>query len=901
MKLERIELQNAGPFTDTACVGPLSDGLNVLAARNEAGKTTILMAAARALFDRHTVTGESIERLRPTGTSLAPEVTVVFVTAEGRFRIRKRFLNSPTSELSEDRDGEWHPIADGDAADGKILALIGGVKAARGVSKAEHWGLLRYLWARQGESASWPAWDDDAGTRIRTGLAQVDIDPLVERLASQFHETQAQHYTATGRVAKGSPLQIAQDTIRRLESELAAVCAEMEHVEGGLEELQQLGEELVVREREKTEADEHAKLLTESLREVELLQKDLAKFQSDFGTAQEQLNSIHKEKKALRDARSGLKKAEAELAKREAEDTRAQNAEKKARRELATLQAKAKTLQKQLDSTRKREGRLREIQELRESEDTLAALQKQLKAVQTQQHALDQLRRKRAALPDITKRQITRLEQREQDLRDLTIRAEAAGLTVAIAPKQKSAVTLERDGTDETLDIAGGKTATVAAARVLHLNLPDWGEINISSGAREAAEIEQEITKSQAGIAAQLKKLGVPSTDSARAAVEQARDLDRDIKATDARLTELLAEWDDPEALAADADRTEADISARREHLKIAKAEVALSLAELKAEQATVRTALEADEAVYSALQETIEAQDEAIESSRAARERASDAVNDAKNRIASLSTQATTLAERYPDGIDEAEESAQTAFVEAKAQLAVAQKKMPQDWEKLETRHARALKAAEQASREHHELQQRTQKLETLLEQAGSQGLYTRETQLEEALATARTELTRLEDRALAARFLAGLIDYRKRAAVSTVLKPLEDQLSATFGDITGVRNRRVFLDEDLHVAGIGRKRDESYAFEQLSQGAREQLLLALRAAVALELAKDGPQILILDDVLVNTDATRQENVLDFVGNVAERVQVLVVTCHGERYRGLGVQQNIKEADDAV
>jgi len=178
---------------------------------------------------------------------------------------------------------------------------------------------------------------------------------------------------------------------------------------------------------------------------------------------------------------------------------------------------------------------------------------------------------------------------------------------------------------------------------------------------------------------------------------------------------------------------------------------------------------------------------------------------------------------------------------------------------------------------------------LETLLDHAGSQGLYSRETKLIEAVASAKERSARHQSHGLAARFLVGLIDYRKNEAVRTVLKPLEDQLSATFAEITGDHHRQVFLDENLQVSGIGRKREQSLAYTQLSQGAREQLLLALRAAVALELAKNGPQILILDDVLVNTDATRQENVLDFIQNVARTVQVLIVTCHADRYRGIG------------
>jgi DNA repair protein SbcC/Rad50 len=305
---------------------------------------------------------------------------------------------------------------------------------------------------------------------------------------------------------------------------------------------------------------------------------------------------------------------------------------------------------------------------------------------------------------------------------------------------------------------------------------------------------------------------------------------------------------------------------------------------------------LEAGEAEWAGLQESIVTRNRHLESCGEARAAATALVNTAKNRIAALQSHARTIGDRYPDGIDEAESRAQLAFVEAKAQFDVARAKMPEDWEKLGLRHDRALRSAEQAAKDFHDLRRDVQKLETILEQAGSQGLYSRETRLVEALARADAERIRLETRAWAARFLAGLIDSRKKAAVSTVLKPLEDRLSATFAEITGNRSRRVFLDESLQVSGIGPDRNASYPFTQLSQGAREQLLLALRAAVALELTQSGPQILILDDVLVHTDAARQEHVLDFIGAIAESLQVLVVTCHPEQYQGLGTQLDIRD-----
>jgi uncharacterized protein YhaN len=140
-----------------------------------------------------------------------------------------------------------------------------------------------------------------------------------------------------------------------------------------------------------------------------------------------------------------------------------------------------------------------------------------------------------------------------------------------------------------------------------------------------------------------------------------------------------------------------------------------------------------------------------------------------------------------------------------------------------------------------------------------------------------------------MAARLAAELIHQRERTAVRTVLKPLEDRLTEVFTGLTGVGSRRVWFDETLQVRGVGLREEELVGFEQLSRGAREQLLLALRAAIALELAAEGPQCLVLDDVLVHTDAVRHQNVLDYLEQLSGSVQVLLLTCHAERYRGLG------------
>lgn len=888
MNVERISLRNTGLFTEPVQVGPFADGLNILAAGNEAGKSTLLLAAARALFDRHTVSGEAVDGLQPAGTKLAPDVTVDFRTGQGRFRIRKRFLLAPESELSREHDGVWSRVADGDAADRQVLELIGGVRAGRGASKAEHWGLLRYLWARQGEAVDWPAWDDEAGTRIRTGLARVELDPLVESLRTQFHSQQADQFTATGRVARNSPLSLAQQEVETLEAQYAAVRAEMERGEENRARLTHLQDQSAAREQEMLDAAARAKSLTAALNEVELLRKDLEQFESAYQRAQERMTDIHKDKKTLHDTEARRQETVTRQEEQRREEQRLRREEDACRTALEKLQLEAKAARGRLDQARRHETRWRDIQSLRAQEDHLSALRHRQEAMRDEHTRLEELLRRQAAFPAVNEADLARLEKARQGLRELAVRAETVGLRITMTPRQDGTVLVQHDDEEAPCPLQAGTETTVTASRRVRLALPDWGEIAIASGAEEAAALEAQRAAQQTALEARLNALGVASMEQARTVLEQTRQVAREIAARQSRFAELLEAGETAASLSKEIDRLAVETGQRRHRLDPSEEEMSATKAELAAELTRLRTAIEADEEEGTLLETAIAAHHDRVTALGSARETATKRAQETDGQRAALDVQSATIRARYAVGIDRAEEEAQVAFVSAKAQYDTARRNLPEDWEKLAARHERALKSAAQAEEEYRRLERDIIRMNTLVEHAGTLGLYGRETRLVEALEGVRQKTARLENQALAARFLAALIDDRKKAAVVTVLRPLEDQLSATFAEIPGVHHRRVFLDENLQVAGIGRARDACIPFHQLSQGAREQLLLALRAAAALELARNGPQILILDDVLVNTDAVRQQNVLDFIQHIARQVQVLILTCHADRYRGL-------------
>jgi uncharacterized protein YhaN len=73
------------------------------------------------------------------------------------------------------------------------------------------------------------------------------------------------------------------------------------------------------------------------------------------------------------------------------------------------------------------------------------------------------------------------------------------------------------------------------------------------------------------------------------------------------------------------------------------------------------------------------------------------------------------------------------------------------------------------------------------------------------------------------------------------------------------------------------------SFPVQSLSRATREQLMLAVRLAVVLELARQGTSLpVILDDVLVNFDEVRARAAVDLLIELGEQgQQVLFFTCH--------------------
>lgn len=110
--------------------------------------------------------------------------------------------------------------------------------------------------------------------------------------------------------------------------------------------------------------------------------------------------------------------------------------------------------------------------------------------------------------------------------------------------------------------------------------------------------------------------------------------------------------------------------------------------------------------------------------------------------------------------------------------------------------------------------------------------------------------------------------------------------EVSRLFSVMTGGRYHRVERPRDTNRPLLVHRADNSADLEpnQLSTGTREQLYLAIRLAYVLHYCtKAEPLPIVLDDVLANFDPVRTRRTLEALGQITDRVQVLLFTCHPE------------------
>ena len=149
MILRRLRVQHFRCFRNPVELSGLGTGVHVIHAPNETGKSSLILAVARALFDRYSTKDREIQQLRPWQTTLSPRITLEFETAGKRYRLEKAFLDDASSLLEEWTGTRFERLADSQQADELVRGFLTSSVPGSGATKVGHWGLARLLWLNQ--------------------------------------------------------------------------------------------------------------------------------------------------------------------------------------------------------------------------------------------------------------------------------------------------------------------------------------------------------------------------------------------------------------------------------------------------------------------------------------------------------------------------------------------------------------------------------------------------------------------------------------------------------------------------------------------------------------------------------------------------------------------------------
>ena len=863
MKIAAIRFHNVKRFAGRGvAIEGIGDGVNVLCAANEFGKSTSFEALHGLFFQPHSSTAGDVRNLRPYSGG-NPLIEADIAVGEARYRITKQFYNGRFAKVLDLASNRL--VAQADEAESLIAGLINGGAG----------GPAGLLWVRQGitgiERRSRA--EEDGERQVRTTLlesVQGEVEAvtggrrMAEIMAAAFEES-ATLVTPTGRPRAGGRYAVAIEQRDRLADDERRLAGEVSSLRDALDErgtaqrrLAELeGADARAARREAIEAAER-KAAT-------------ARAQADrLRTAEAELAlALERQKVAERDHRQFV--AALEDARRVAEE----GAELNRRREIAVerrntakemigrAQAAADVAEVEAAAARELLDRLDAADRARAAGERRAAQRELLEraeairgTIEMGEAQLAQMRLPEGAVDELA----------ELDVETARIRAiqDAARPSVTVAYERNAKGRLTMGGTELRDGEERGYNGHA------QLNAPGLGTITLRSDAAESDDGRMAWVEERRR--ALLGSMGVTDLTAARA--QQVR-----VQGIEAQVGEGRAQL---AVLAPDGLETLRETVATLEENKPLRVEP-------EAEPEKTRLALEDAE----------RRRRDSVNEARAAepvRDQAQEAFVAVETAIAELRAREQQIVAILGanDGRDQRNAELKDGLAQRDAAFADAQRELDgqrADSLDLETTEAalRRVRSVELAAET--ETQQFREKLAGLnawITAQSDEAVEEDWREAVEALAAAEAKVAAFErEVAILSRLTHALQAARSDARelyLTPVMKELRPLLGLLFDDVEITFDDRSLLPQTIVRGGLEEDVD------RLSGGMREQLSVLTRLAFARLLARDGrPAPVILDDALVFSDDDRIERMFDALHRQARDQQIIVFSCRQRAFQKLG------------
>ncbi|MEO8056861.1 MAG: AAA family ATPase [Burkholderiales bacterium] len=881
MKLTRIRLEQFKQFRKPVEITALDAGINLFTGPNEAGKSTIVAAVRAAFFERHR--SSSVDDLRPWGdASASPTVELEFSIKGTPYRLTKSFLSKKHCELQAGAQR-----LDGALAEDHLAELLGFQYAGKGASAAQHWGIPGLLWIQQGAGQDIKDPVTHATDHLRNALneslgevASSGGDDVLAAVEAQRNELLTP--------ASGAPRGVYAEAIKRqtqLDGELKVIDADVAAYRQKVDLLATLRRDHAADEAQKPWAAfrEQEQQARDRLTSIERVQSSLAADRQRVEQLDAQLKLLRGQLETFDAQETAAKTRASDVdAARQALSAAGHLVEQWAAQTTSAAAAcdAAREGLRQVRLAQTRAGLVRELDDLRHK---TTAVDARLQQAEAEQAALLELQAQ-AAAAETDPSALKQLRKQGVQLRELQIQRAAVATRLRFNLAEGRSIQLG----DEVLSGTGERLLLAPVT----LQLASLGEVEISPGGADLAELGRQESALSDQHVALLQQLGLASLDAAEARHQVHTQRAADVKTAAATLKALAP-------MGVDALRTESrSQAARAKELETALGQLpAAGVSTGASGLPTVSEAESVEEAARLALEQINTSLSQARVATGNAQATFDGAQREHRDALSLLqaSDRAARLQATNQALVDaRAEQSTLASTVKAKAdEVALARPDiLKQDIERYQ-------KSADQLAKGFEERKTALLRVEVELQSAGAQGLEERRAALARDLAQGARRAEELRRRAVALDHLLGLLKDKRGALTRKLQAPLQKHLNHYLQLLFPAAHLEI--DENLSPGPLTRNGPagpESGVFEALSFGAREQMGVISRLAYADLLREAGrPTLIILDDALVHSDDERLSMMKRVLFDAATRHQMLLFTCHPEKWRDVGVKARSLDA----
>lgn len=863
MKISALRLFNVKRFAGRGvAIEGIGDGVNVLCAANEFGKSTSFEALHALFFQSYSSTAGDIRALRPYSGG-NPLVEADVATDVGRYRITKQFYGGRSAQVVELDTGRL--LAQADEAENFIADLVkGGAGGPAGL-----------LWVRQGNTGleKRSRADEESEKQVRASLlesVQGEVEAVtggrrMAEIINAVSEARLSLITPTGRAKAGGRYDAAIAERDRLASEEKRLSEEVAALRDALDKRGAALRRLA--ELEIPEDCETRRLATEAaqvgLNAARAQNDRLKAAQAELALARERHDTAVLEQERFQDALNQAQKLHDQMQAATRRRDEALDLRRTTGEAIEKARAKADTAEADETAARELLDRLEAAAKVRDASEHLKSLRERLGQAEAARQAIEEKEAEFAQLA-IAAGAIDELVDLEVEIAKIHALRDAARPSVTISYDEGAAGRVSMDG--EPL-VEGEERGYDGCARLV---TPGIGTITLRSNREEDDDDRlEEVEKKRQTL---LASMGVRDLATARERQEQAQQLEAQVREDRARMA-LLA----PEGLA-----------------KLREAIAALSLVEaepleLKEDLVETRSALDA--AVQQRKQAGQDVRD--IEPRRASAEQSFVQAETELVEIRAEIQQAAAIL-----GPDEDREQRGRDLMDRlaplKAQLAKAEADVAAvlesaiDLESALAAFNRAQSVERAIETEIGQLRETLAGLNAQIRTRSEDAVEEKWQETHEALASAESRVVAFEREVTILKRLSGALDTARSQARELYLKPvmaeLKPLLGLLFDDVSITFDDRTLLPQTILRNGLEEEID------RLSGGMREQLSVLTRLAFARLLARDGrPAPVILDDALVYSDDDRIEKMFDALHRQSREQQIIVFSCRQRAFQRLG------------